>query len=110
MAFASAEGFPVIQIIVLLYAGEGGKAALTTYQEEVMPIFHEHGGRLVSASHASEPRDDDPDEVHIVHFSSLVELEAFRADPRHAALKEKRMYAVRDTRLYQTDQFVTYID
>ena len=100
----------MIQIIVLLYAGEGGKAALKAYQEEVMPIFHEHGGRLVSASHASKPRDDDPDEVHIVHFGSLEDLEAFRADPRHAALKEKRLYAVRDTRLYETDQFVTYID
>ena len=100
----------MIQIIVLLYAGEGGKAALKAYQEEVMPIFHEHGGQMVSASHASVPREGDPDEIHIVHFAGRVELEAFRADPRHAALKDKRMYAVRDTRLYETDQFVTYID
>jgi len=100
----------VIQIIVLLYAGEGGKAALQAYQEEVMPIFHDHGGRMVSASHASVPRPDDPDEVHIVHFPSSEALQAFRADPRHAALMDKRIHAVRDTRLYETDQFVTYID
>ncbi len=100
----------MIQVIVLLYAGEGGKPPLKAYQEEVMPIFHAHGGRLVSASHASKPRDDDPDEVHIVHFDSQEGLEAFRADPRHAVMREKRRYAIRDTRLFETDQFVTYID
>ena len=100
----------MIQIIVLLYAGEGGKTALKAYQEEVMPIFHEYGGQLISASHASTPRSDDPDEVHIVHFPSSEALKAFRADPRHAPLIDKRKYAIRDTRLFETDQFVTYID
>ena len=100
----------MIQIIALLYAGEGGKTALTAYEQQVMPIFHDYGGRMVSASHASTPRDGGPDENHVVNFPDMAALEAFRADPRHEALKAQRLYAVRDTRLFTTDQFVTYID
>ena len=100
----------MIQIIALLYAGHGGREALKAYETEVLPILHEHGGRLISASRPSEPRDDDPDEIHIVHFPDMAALTAFRADPRHVALKPRRTDALRDVRLYITDQFVTYID
>ncbi len=100
----------MIQIVALLYKGAGGKAAMTAYEAEVMHILAEHGGKLVSASHPTHPMPEDPDEIHIVHFESYQALEAFRADPRHAALKERRIEAIRDTRLYITDQFVTYID
>ena len=100
----------MIQIIALLYAGDGGKEALQAYEHKVMPIFHDHGGRMVSASHATEPREGDPDEIHVVQFADRAALDAFRADPRLAPLKEERLRAVRDTRLFITDQFVTYID
>ncbi len=100
----------MIQIIALLYAGDGGRDALKAYEAEVLPILHEYGGRLISASRPSEPRDDDPDEIHIVHFADMAALAAFRADARHAELKPRRMHAMRDVRLYITDQFVTYID
>ena len=100
----------MIQIVALLYAGEGGKQAMRAYEKRIMPILAEHGGRLVSASHPTDPGQDDPDEVHIVHFDAMANLEAFRADPRHAALKAQRMIALRDVRLFITDQFVAYID
>lgn len=100
----------MIQIIALLYAGEGGKAALSAYEAKLMRILAEHGGRLVSASHPTDPRPDDPDEVHVVHFDSMDRFAAFRADPRHAGLADERVVALRDFRLFITDQFVTYID
>jgi uncharacterized protein (DUF1330 family) len=100
----------VIQIVVLLYAGEGGKAAMRIYEAKAARILAEHGGRMISASHPTDPRPDDPDEVHIVQFDRLEQFEAFRADPRHAGLKPERMAAIRDTRLFITDQFVTYLD
>ena len=100
----------VIQIIVLLYYGPGGKPALEAYGARVQPILHEHGGRMVSASRPSEPRDGDPDAIDIIHFDDQARYEAFRADPRHAGLIEMRQDAIRDVRLYITDQFVTYID
>jgi uncharacterized protein (DUF1330 family) len=100
----------VIQVISLLYAGEGGREALKAHERRVMPILHDYGGRLISASHPSEPRDGDPDEIHIVHFDDMTALGAFRGDPRHAAMKAERLRAIRDVRLFITDQFVTYID
>ena len=99
----------MIQIVALLYAGDGGKAAMKAYEAEVMPILAEYGGKLVSASHPANPMPDDPDEIHIVQFASRDDLDAFRADPRHADLKDRRVAALRDTRLYITDQFVTYL-
>ncbi len=100
----------MIQVISLLYAGDGGYDALKAHERRVMPILHDHGGRLISASHPSEPRDGDPDEIHVVHFDDMAALSAFRADPRHAGLKAERLHAIRDVRLFITDQFVTYID
>ena len=100
----------MIQIIVLLYRGPGGDDALAAYGAKVQPILHEHGGRMVSASRPSEPRDGDPDAIDIVHFDDMASYEAFRADPRHAGLIEMRQQAIREVRLYITDQFVTYID
>ncbi|HVZ30148.1 MAG TPA: DUF1330 domain-containing protein [Asticcacaulis sp.] len=100
----------MIQIIALLYAGEGGKTALKAYEAKVMRILAEYSGRLVSASHPTDPKSDDPDEVHVVHFESMDHFTAFRADPRHADLKPERQMAIRDVRLFITDQYVTYID
>ena len=100
----------MIQVISLLYAGEGGYAALKAHEHRIMPILHDHGGRLISASKPSDPRDGDPDEIQVAHFDDLAALTAFRTDPRHAALTAQRRHALRDVRLYLTDQFVTYID
>jgi uncharacterized protein (DUF1330 family) len=100
----------VIQIIVLLYHGPGGKPALDAYGGKVQPILHEYGGRMVSASRPSEPREGDPDAIDVIHFDEMASYEAFRADTRHAAMIEMRQQAIRDVRLYITDQFVTYID
>ena len=100
----------MIQVIALLYAGEGGIASLKAHENRIMPILHDHGGRLISASRPSEPRAGDPDEIHVAHFDDLAALEAFRADPRHATLKDERAHALRDVRIYLTDQFVAYID
>ena len=100
----------MIQVIVLLYHGPGGKSALEAYGAKVQPILHEYGGRMISASRPSDPRDGDPDAIDIVHFEDMASYEAFRSDPRHAGLIEMRQAAIRDVRLYITDQFVTYID
>lgn len=100
----------MIQIIVLLYHGPGGKPALDAYGARVLPILHQYGGRMVSASRPSEPRDGDPDAIDIIQFDEMTGYDAFRADPRHADLVEMRQTAIRDVRLYITDQFVTYID
>jgi hypothetical protein len=100
----------VIQIIALLYAGEGGRAALSAYQAKLMRILAEHGGQLVSASHPTDPKPDDPDEVHVVHFENMDRFLAFRTDPRHAGMADERAIALRDFRLFITDKFVTYID
>ncbi len=95
---------------MLLHHGPGGKAALDAYGAEVVPILHGHGGRMVSASRPSEAREGDPDAIDIIQFETAAGYEGFRNDPRHAGLIDMRQQAIRDVRLYITDQFVTYID
>jgi uncharacterized protein (DUF1330 family) len=100
----------VIQIVVLLYVGEGGIAALRKHEAEMAPIIYRHGGQIVSASHPSAPQPGDPDEVHILQFPDMQAFDDFRDDPDALAKIEQRRHAIRDARIYITDQFVTYID
>jgi uncharacterized protein (DUF1330 family) len=100
----------VIQIVVLLYVGEGGLTALREHEAEMAPIIYRHGGQIISASHPSAPQPGDPDEVHILQFPDMRAFEDFRTDPDFLAREDQRRHAVRDARVYITDQFVTYID
>lgn len=100
----------MIQIVVLLYVGPGGIEALRAHEAEMAPIIYRHGGQIVSASHPSAPRPGDPDEIHILQFPDMQAFDAFRADPDSLSKMEQRRHAIRDARLYITDQFVTYLD
>lgn len=100
----------MIQIVVLLYVGEGGVTALRKHEAEMAPIIYRHGGQIISASHPSAPQPGDPDEIHILHFPDMAAFDDFRNDPDYLAKAEERHQAIRDARLYITDQFVTYID
>ncbi len=100
----------MIQIVVLLYVGDGGISALRAHEAEMAPIIYRYGGQIVSASHPSAPRPGDPDEIHILQFPDMKAFDEFRADPDFTAREDQRRQAVRDARIYITDQFVTYID
>lgn len=100
----------MIQIVVLLYVGDGGIAALRAHEAEMAPIIYRHGGQIVSASRPSEPRPGDPDEIHILQFPDMTAFEDFQKDPESQAKADQRRHAIRDARIYITDQFVTYLD
>jgi uncharacterized protein (DUF1330 family) len=100
----------LIQIVVLLYVGDGGIPALRAHEAEMAPIIYRYGGQIISASHPSAPRPGDPDEIHILQFPDMQAFDDFRTDPESQSKLEQRRHAIRDARLYITDQFVTYID
>jgi uncharacterized protein (DUF1330 family) len=100
----------LIQIVVLLYVGEGGVTALREHEAEMAPIIYRHGGQIISASHPSAPQAGDPDEIQILQFPDMKAFNDFRNDPDSLSKMEQRRHAIRDARVYITDQFVTYID
>ena len=70
----------MIQIVVLLYVGDGGIEALRAHEAEMVPLIYRHGGQIVSASHPSAPRPGDPDEIHILQFPDMQAFDDFRND------------------------------
>jgi uncharacterized protein (DUF1330 family) len=93
---------PVVNC-VLLWARPGREAALRAYEDKVLRLVGEHGGRVVErgtvlpgSQHDGEP----PTEVQLLEMPSEASLDAYVNDPRRLA-----MAAERDAAIARTDVF-----
>jgi len=93
---------PVVNC-VLLWARPGMEAALSAYEDKVLRLVGEHGGRVVSrgtvlpgAQYDGEP----PTEVQWLEMPSDASLEAYVNDPRRLAMAGER-----DAAIARTDMF-----
>ncbi len=100
----------MIQIVTLLSPGDGSLEVRADYFDQANRILLDHGGRMISTSRPPASDADSSDVVHIVQFEEQAGFDAFRSDPRHAGLRDLRALAIREARLFFTDQYVTYID
>lgn len=60
-----------------------GVAGFQAYEDGVLPLLTEHGGRLERRLRNA----DGTIEMHIVRFESRAAFDGYRADPRRAALQ-----------------------
>ena len=88
---------------VLLWARPGMEAALSAYEDKVLRLVAEHGGRVLErgtvlpgAQYDGEP----PAEVQLLEMPSEASLDAYVNDPRRLA-----MAAERDAAIARTDMF-----
>jgi uncharacterized protein (DUF1330 family) len=93
---------PVVNC-VLLWARPGMAAALTAYEDKVLRLVAEHGGRVLErgsvlpgSQHDGEP----PTEIQFLEMPSQATLDAYVNDPRRQA-----MAAERDAAIARTDIF-----
>jgi uncharacterized protein (DUF1330 family) len=93
---------PVVHC-VLLWARPGMEAALSAYEDKVLRLVAEHGGRVLErgtvlpgSQHDGEP----PTEVQFLQLPSEASLDAYLNDPRRLA-----MAAERETAIVRTDLF-----
>jgi uncharacterized protein (DUF1330 family) len=93
---------PVVSC-VLLWARPGMEAALSAYEDKVLVLVAEHGGRVLQrgavlpgSRHDGEP----PAEVQLLQMPSEASLDAYMNDPRRLA-----MAAERDAAIARTDHF-----
>lgn len=101
----------MLHIVALLYAGDGGVPALRAFERQAIAILRSHGGNLISAlAPAPAPDGTEPDEIHLLTFPSLTAFEAYRNDPRLAALSDERAHAIRQTVVYTAAETVSYDD
>jgi uncharacterized protein (DUF1330 family) len=91
-----------VTLCVLLWAREGQVAALTDYEDEVLPLLVAHGATVLQRARTRGERDE-PNEIQVIQFPSETALEAYIGDPRRAALAEERDLAIERTQLMRVD-------
>ena len=102
----NANGMPETSVVscVLLWARPGMEAALSTYEDKVLRLVAEHGGRVLEretvlpgSQHDGEPRA----EVQFLEMPSEASLDAYVRDPRRLALAGERDAAVARTDVFR---------
>jgi uncharacterized protein (DUF1330 family) len=91
-----------VQLCVLLWARPGATEALVAYEDKVLALLGEHGGRLVQRARA-DGADGRPDEIQLIEFSSQAGYEGYMADARRTALAGERDAAIARTELYPVE-------
>ena len=89
-------------LCVLLWAQPGAQAALTAYEDRVLRLVPEHGGRVVQRGRSSGA-DGQPAEIQFLDFPSQAALDAYMGDPRRTALAADRDRAVARTEIIDVE-------
>lgn len=92
-----------IRLCVLLWPAEGAEADLRGYEDAVLPLLDEHGGRLVARETVVRGSEDDPLEVQLIELRDQAGLDGYLADPRRLALEDERAQAIARTRILRLE-------
>ena len=79
-----------LRLCVMLWPTDGADAELRRYEDVVLPLLDEHGGRLLSRETVRRASDDDPLEVQMIELRDQAALDGYMADPRRLALEDPR--------------------
>jgi uncharacterized protein (DUF1330 family) len=86
-----------VSLCVLLWANPGQEPALTAYEDKVLGLLAEHGGRVLQRGSVVADGDGQPAEVQFLEFSSEAALAAYMNDSRRLALAADRDAAIART-------------
>ena len=87
-----------VTLCVLLWAAPGRDDELIAYEDRVLPLVGEYGGRVLSRARSSG-ENDEPLEVHMLEFPSSASLDGYMQDERRAALRHERDRAIARTEI-----------
>ena len=101
-----AGGMPESPVVtcVLLWARPGMDAALSAYEDKVLCLVAEHGGRVLQRGTVlpgSQDDGDPPAEVQFIEMPSEANLDAYVNDPRRLAMAGEREAAIARTHLFR---------
>lgn len=71
----------MIQLCVLLWEHPGRGQDLAAFEDEVLALLSEHGGRLISRHVVMEREDGDPLEVHVIEMPDEEALADYLRNP-----------------------------
>jgi uncharacterized protein (DUF1330 family) len=87
-----------VTLCVLLWAQEGREAAAGDYEDRVLTLLADHGGRVIQRARTTGGNGEgEPAEVQILRFPSQAALEGFMGDSRRTALAPERDAAIART-------------
>ena len=89
-------------LCVLLWARPGADDALTAYEDRVLALVSEHGGRVLQRVRSSGA-DGQPLEIQLLEFPSAEALGHYMADERRTALAGARDRAIARTDVIEVD-------
>ena len=89
-------------LCVLLWAQPGAQAALTAYEDRVLRLVADHGGRVVQRGRG-HGADGQPAEIQFLDFPTQAALDAYLGDPRRTALAADRDRAVARTEIIDVE-------
>jgi uncharacterized protein (DUF1330 family) len=92
-----------ISLCVLLWALPGRDAALAAYEDRVLTLVAEHGGRVVRRGSVTGGGEGSPAEVQFIEFPSEAALDAYLTDPRRLAMATERDAAVARTDVHRIE-------
>jgi len=89
----------------LLWARPGMEAALSAYEDKVLRLVAEHGGRVLQRGtvlpDARQDVSEPPTEVQFLEMPSEASLDAYVNDPRRLAMAAERDAAIARTDLFR---------
>lgn len=88
-----------VLLCCLLGAREGQAEALTAYENGVLALISEHGGRVVNRA-KSDGAQGRPNEVQFYRFESTEALDSYLADQRRQARAAERDRVIARTELF----------
>lgn len=95
-------GAVTIRLCVLLWARPGAAAQLEAYEDAVLALLADHGGRVLQRARVREGAGA-PTEVQFIEFAGRDGFDAFLADDRRAALSAQRDEAIARTEVHPVD-------
>lgn len=78
-----------VTLCVLLWAQPGADDGLAAYEDKVLELVPEHGGRVLQRARSSGAGEQ-PLEIQLLEFPSAQALAAYQADDRRQALAGER--------------------
>jgi uncharacterized protein (DUF1330 family) len=91
-----------VQWCVLLWARPGATEALIAYEDKVLALLGEHGGRVLQRARTAG-LEDAPTEVQLIEFASRAGYDGFLADGRRTALAGERDAAIARTDIFPVE-------
>jgi uncharacterized protein (DUF1330 family) len=89
-----------LTLCILLWARPGAEDGLIAYEDRVLSIVPEHGGRVLQRARGSGTAGQ-PLEIQLLEFPSAQALDAFMADDRRQSLADQRDKAISKTEVIE---------